>query len=129
VQGAENYIDELCGIAIDDLEEAGDAFPCDTLMVRGWIVVPDLHVAGRVDLCLVQEGGPLHVFAETGREGREDVLELFPDAPSRSGFLARLTLSGKWSDGEYRAEAWAPRRPGLKSARNRCSPTTLGWRE
>ncbi|WP_158802342.1 glycosyltransferase [Acidisoma sp. L85] len=102
VQGAENYIDELCGIGIDDLQAAEDVFPCDSLMVRGWIVVPDLHVAGRVDLCLVQEGGPLHIFAETEREGREDVLELFPDAPSRSGFLARLTLNGKWSDGEYR---------------------------
>jgi glycosyltransferase involved in cell wall biosynthesis len=103
VQGAENYIDEFCGISLDDLEEmAEEVFPCDALVLRGWIVVPELHVAGRVDLCLVQEGGPLHIFAETEREGRGDVIELFPDAPRRSGFLARLKLSGKWSDGVYR---------------------------
>jgi glycosyltransferase involved in cell wall biosynthesis len=86
IQGAEAYVDSVCGIAVDKLATAKFK-PTADIRIRGWTFNPAVSVAGQIYLTLIGEG-----TAST----------IFPGAPRRSGYLAQFQLRGKWTNGSYR---------------------------
>jgi hypothetical protein len=101
IQGSQFHIERVCNTLIADVAD-GAFMPADELRIEGWTFIPDLGVAGQVWVVLIEEKGTPVVFLPTERITRDDVARAAPGAPSRSGFAARTTMRGRWSDGLHR---------------------------
>lgn len=101
IQGSEGKIDAVCGINSDKLGLETFA-PADEFHIRGWTFVPNMGISGQVYVTLIGEGDAPVIFISATRSIRADVVSLHPAAPLRCGYLVRIALRGKWSDGGYR---------------------------
>jgi len=101
IQGSQFHIERVCDTMIAELAD-GTFKPADEFAMEGWTFIPDVGVAGQVWVVLVEEKGSPVIFLPTERIGRDDVARAAPGAPSRSGFLTRAALRGRWSDGLHR---------------------------
>ena len=107
VQGSEFHLDAICGeskVLADDAHATGPMrfTPRDEFTIQGWTFVPGASVAGQIHVVLIPRSDAQHViFIKGERAFRPDINTTFPLAPTRSGFLARARLNGKWCDGTY----------------------------
>lgn len=101
IQGSQFYIEAICEVQL--LHLSSDTFtPSDEFRLDGWTFIAEVGVAGQVYVALIGVTGSPVIFVPSERVARDDVPKIFPGAPIRTGFTARTSLRGRWSDGSYR---------------------------
>ncbi len=109
IQQCAFHVDEICGQEVFSKEPeaalgpkpASGFKPADGFSIKGWVFQAGTREAGQVFVCLIHRSGRHVVFLEAERLARVDVQATLPEAPLYSGYTAKVSLPGKWADGEH----------------------------
>ncbi len=108
IQQCPACVDEICGEEMDPADDfkpgavkLGKFEPGSSFSIKGWVFQAGASQAGQVHVCLIHQTGRHVVFLEAERMARADVQATLPEAPLYAGYTAKVSLAGKWADGDH----------------------------